>query len=59
MLIYCIQAWRHCRKNYIDTLEIQSRVTKMISELRDVSYEERLKECFNNSRDKSVKRIST
>ena len=34
------------RKKYIDTLEsIQSRATKIIQELRDLSYEERMKEC--------------
>ena len=45
-LEYYIQAWRpYCKKD-IDTLErIQRRVTKMIPELRDLSYEERLKEC--------------
>ena len=43
---YCIQAWRpYCKKD-IDTLErIQRRATKTIPELRDLSYEERLKEC--------------
>ena len=45
-LEYCIQAWRPYRKKDIDTLErIQRRATKMIPELRDLSYEERLKEC--------------
>ena len=45
-LEYCIQAWRPYRKKDIDTLErIQRRSTKMIPELRDLSYEERLKEC--------------
>ena len=45
-LEYCIQAWRPHRKKDIDTLErIQRRATKMIPELRDLSYEERLKEC--------------
>ena len=45
-LDYCIQAWRPYRKKNIDTLErIQRRATKMIPELRDLSYEERLKEC--------------
>ena len=40
-LEYCIQAWRPYRKKDIDTLErIQRRAT-----LRDLSYEERLKEC--------------
>ena len=37
---------RPYRKKDIDTLErIQRRATKMIPELRDLSYEERLKEC--------------
>ena len=45
-LEYCIQAWRPYRKKDIDTLErIQRRATKMNPELRDLSYEERLKEC--------------
>ena len=45
-LEYCIQAWRPYRKKDIDTLErIQRRATKMIPELRDLSYEERLQEC--------------
>ena len=44
-LEYCIQAWRPYRKKDIDTLErIQRRATKIIPELRDLSYEERLKE---------------
>ena len=39
-LEYCIQAWRPYRKNYIDPLErIQRRETKMIPELRELSYE--------------------
>ena len=43
-LKYCIQAWRPYRKKDIDTLErIQRRATKMIQELRYLSYEERLK----------------
>ena len=37
---------------------IQRKATKMILELRDLSYEERLKEWFNNPRDKEVKRRS-
>ena len=45
-LEYCIQAWIPYRKKDIDTLErIQRRATKMIPELKDLSYEERLKEC--------------
>ena len=45
-LEYCIQAWRPYRKKDIDTLErIQGRATKIIPELRDLSYEEHLKEC--------------
>ena len=45
-LEYCIQAWRPYRKKDIDTLErIQRRATKMIPELKELSYEERLKEC--------------
>ena len=42
-LEYCIQAWRPYRKNDIDKLEkIKQRATKMIPELRDLSYESRL-----------------
>ena len=45
-LEYCIQAWRKYRKKDIDTLErIQRRATKINLELRDLNYEERLKEC--------------
>ena len=45
-LEYCIQIWRPHRKKDIQTLErIQRRATKMIPELRDLSYAERLKEC--------------
>ena len=45
-LEYCIEAWRPYRKKDIDTLErIQRRATKIIPELRDFNYEERLKEC--------------
>ena len=45
-LEYCIQAWTpHLRKD-VDMLEtIQRRATKPIPELRDLTYEERLKEC--------------
>ena len=41
-----MQACRPYRKKDIDTIErIQRRATKTIPELRDLSYEERLKEC--------------
>ena len=45
-LEYCIQAWNpHLRKD-VDILEkIQRRATKLIPGLRDLRYEERLKEC--------------
>ena len=45
-LEYCIQVWRPYRKKDIDTLErIQRRATKIIPELRDLNYKERLTEC--------------
>ena len=45
-LEYCIHSWRPYRKKAVDTLKrIQRRATNMIPELRDLSYEERLKEC--------------
>ena len=37
-----MQAWRPYRKKHI---RIQTRATKIIPELRDLSYEECLKEC--------------
>ena len=41
---YCIQAWSPYLRKYIDMLEkIQRRATKLIPELRDLRYEERLK----------------
>ena len=45
-LEYCIQAWNpHLRKD-VDMLEkLQRRATKLIPELIDLTYEERLKEC--------------
>ena len=45
-LEYCIQAWNpHLRKD-IDRLgKIERRATKLIPGLRDLRYEERLKEC--------------
>ena len=45
-LEYCIQAWMQYRKEDIDKLErIQRRASKMIPELRDLSYESRLSQC--------------
>ena len=45
-LEYCIQTWRPYRKKDIDKIErIQRRATKMIPELRDLSYESRLLQC--------------
>ena len=45
-LEYCIQAWNPHRRKDVDMLEkIQRRATKLIPELRDLTYEERLKEC--------------
>ena len=45
-LEYFIQAWRPYRTKDIDKLErIQRRTTKMIPELRDLSYESRLLQC--------------
>ena len=45
-LEYCIQEWGPYGKKDVDTFEhMQRRATKVIPELRDLSYEERLKEC--------------
>ena len=45
-LEYCIQAWRPYQKKDIDQLErIQRRATKLIPELKHLSYERRLLEC--------------
>ena len=45
-LEYCIQAWNPHLMKCIDMLEkIQRRATKLIPGLRDLRYEERLKEC--------------
>ena len=45
-LEYCIQAWRPHLKKYIDKLErVQRRATKLIPELRILSYEDRVQQC--------------
>ena len=45
-LEYCIQAWNPYLRKDVDMLEkIQRRATKLIPGLRDLTYDERLKEC--------------
>ena len=45
-LEYCVQAWRPYLRKDIDMLEkVQRRTTKLITGLRDLSYDDRLKEC--------------
>ena len=45
-LEYCIHAWSPYLRKDIDMLEkIKTRATKLIQGLRDLRYEERLKEC--------------
>ena len=44
-LEYCIQAWRPYRKKDVAKLERIKRATKIISGLRDLSYESRLLQC--------------
>ena len=45
-LEYCMHAWSPYLRKDIDMLEkIQRRATKLIPALRDLIYEERLKEC--------------
>ena len=63
-LEYCIQAWRPYRKKDIDKLErIQRRATKIIPELRDLSYGSHSLQCGLTTlyiwSEPSVRRIST
>ena len=45
-LEYCIQAWRPRMRKDIDKLErVQRRATRLISEISQLSYEERLQQC--------------
>ena len=45
-LEYCIQAWiPYLRKDIYMLEKVQRRTTKLITGLRDISYEDRLKEC--------------
>ena len=44
-LEYCIHAWNPYLRKYIDMLEKIQRATILIPGLRDLRYEERLKEC--------------
>ena len=45
-LEYCIQAWKLYLRKDIDMLEkVQRRTTKLITGLRDLSYDDTLKEC--------------
>ena len=54
-LDYCIQAWNPHLKKDVDMLEnIQRGATILIPGLRDLTYEERLKECGLTTLDRSV-----
>ena len=45
-LEYCIHAWRPHMRKYIDKLErVQRRATRLISEISQLSYEERHQQC--------------
>ena len=47
---YCIHAWSPYLRKDIDMLEqIQRRATKLIPELRDLTYEERLKRMWTDN----------
>ena len=53
-LEYCIQAWRPHMRKYIDKLErVQRRATRLISEISQLSYEERLQQCRLMTRNKN------
>ena len=46
-LEYCIQAWRPHMRKYINKLErVQRRATRLISEISQLSYEERIQQCI-------------
>ena len=45
-LEYCVQAWRPFLRQDVDNIEkVQRRATRMISELADLEYSERLRRC--------------
>ena len=54
-LEYCIQAWRPHMIKYIDKLErVQRRATRLISEISQLRYEERLQQCRLTRRIRGV-----
>ena len=57
---YCIQAWSPYLRKDIDMLEkIQRRATKLIPGLRELSYEERLKECGLTNKECGLTTLET
>ena len=45
-LVYCIQDWRaHLKKDISKLARVQRRATKLITELRIISYEDRVQQC--------------